>query len=379
VFLNAILLTIPQPSTFVTFSMANTRFRLETFRPWNPFQDQVQLLLDPPDICRYPSPVSITATPPSPNPYVTVSQVPRVYSHKPERHPLPARPPVEVCLDGGARLDSLAPNHEPGVSKPAVTADQHPRASDAENSIQTRELPSTETVDPAILSDHICLGAKQIQTSENNAGIATSPDSAFADSGPSQSSRFASEDAPSQSSRRDAEDTVTPNRQHSRLARRSKARKRHTGNGSGRLPNKGPSRRKNLSFPVLRSQFSAMSVDDRLQFLSWLFEGALQRCVPTSTSTGTTSASSSNQDAVMTCGNERLNSITESVDTRNSSRKGKPWSMEEKRLLVKLREEQNLSWSEVIKLFEEKFPGRSKGSIQVYWSTTIKKKRVSWS
>ena len=41
----------------------------------------------------------------------------------------------------------------------------------------------------------------------------------------------------------------------------------------------------------------------------------------------------------MTYDNERLNSITESINTRNSSRKGKPWSIEEERLLVKLREE----------------------------------------
>lgn len=81
----------------------------------------------------------------------------------------------------------------------------------------------------------------------------------------------------------------------------------------------------------------------------------------------------------MRYGNKRLNSITETFDARNPSRKGKPRSMEEERLLVKLREEQNLSWSEVIEQFEGKFPGRSKGSIQVFWSTTIKRKLLSWS
>jgi len=69
----------------------------------------------------------------------------------------------------------------------------------------------------------------------------------------------------------------------------------------------------------------------------------------------------------MTCDNERLNSIPESVDTQNSSRKGKPWALEEGRLLVKLREEQNLAWLEVLRHFTQRFPGRSKGSIQVYW------------
>jgi hypothetical protein len=53
--------------------------------------------------------------------------------------------------------------------------------------------------------------------------------------------------------------------------------------------------------------------------------------------------------------------------------------IEEGRLLVKLREEQNLAWSEVLKHFTQRFPGRSKGSIQVYWSITLKIKRLSWS
>jgi hypothetical protein len=45
--------------------------------------------------------------------------------------------------------------------------------------------------------------------------------------------------------------------------------------------------------------------------------------------------------------------------------------------LVSLREEQNLAWSEVTRLFAKKFPGRSKGTLQVYWSTTLKKQQLS--
>ncbi|CDM35129.1 unnamed protein product [Penicillium roqueforti FM164] len=37
----------------------------------------------------------------------------------------------------------------------------------------------------------------------------------------------------------------------------------------------------------------------------------------------------------------------------------------------------NLAWSEVTRQFAQKFAGRSKGSIQVYWSTTLKKQRRS--
>jgi hypothetical protein len=50
--------------------------------------------------------------------------------------------------------------------------------------------------------------------------------------------------------------------------------------------------------------------------------------------------------------------------------------MEENVLLVNLREEQNLAWPEVTRLFAQKFPGRSKGSLQVYWSTTLKNQRL---
>lgn len=68
------------------------------------------------------------------------------------------------------------------------------------------------------------------------------------------------------------------------------------------------------------------------------------------------------------------------ADAQNalSTRKHRPWSVEEDRLLVKLREEQGLAWSEVTWHFAQKFPGRSKGSIQVYYGTTLKKERATW-
>ncbi|KAJ5588022.1 hypothetical protein N7537_010700 [Penicillium hordei] len=45
--------------------MSSTNFRLESFRPWNTFQDKAQPLRDPPGTSRYPSPISISTTPPS--------------------------------------------------------------------------------------------------------------------------------------------------------------------------------------------------------------------------------------------------------------------------------------------------------------------------
>lgn len=55
---------------------------------------------------------------------------------------------------------------------------------------------------------------------------------------------------------------------------------------------------------------------------------------------------------------------------------GLPWSVEENRLLLEARGEGNLAMPEVIKRFEN-FPERSKGSIQVHWSTKLRKQRLS--
>jgi len=55
-------------------------------------------------------------------------------------------------------------------------------------------------------------------------------------------------------------------------------------------------------------------------------------------------------------------------------RKGKRWLPQEEELLVKLKRDQGLPWSGVTRLFSEQYPGRSQGSIQVYWSTNLKKR-----
>ncbi|KAI2746734.1 hypothetical protein DTO013E5_55 [Penicillium roqueforti] len=188
--------------------MSNASFRLESFRPWNPFQDKNQPLRDSLDICRYPSPVSMTASPPFSNPVGPVLKSQKGHSYRPGQHPLPARPPLEVCLDSGLHTDAQTTRHDPedlgrttssphgetfdsddilhlqgiqGTEKvdsvtmpdnvcldakhrspgfgscdlePAVIAGQHPQAVESGNPTQTGELPNTETIDPAILDDH---------------------------------------------------------------------------------------------------------------------------------------------------------------------------------------------------------------------------------
>ena len=404
--------------------MSNTSFRLESFRPWNPFQDKAQPLRDPPGACRYPSPVSITATPPSSNSSDQDPQSCKHHFNKPERHPLPARPPTEVCLGG---LHSETPNprreleglgrtpsainypqsfgpesipqsqsivcaddvapamfadsvrrdteHQPlGLesdgSEPIVFAGQQPQTVDSEDDAQTRELSVIGTIDPAILNGYDSPDADQVQTSES---IATHR----ADC-PAKSTRSQKKASSLQGRRQNSKGTMGTDCQ-SKTTKRSGVGKRHMNNRPGRF-NKSSSHRQSISFPTVRAQFSALSVEDRLQFLSWLFEGALSHCASSPSSPGAASlprcVSGQFDDITYECDHTSLN--TELVEVQGtSSRKGLPWSGEEDHLLMKLREEQKLAWSEVIKQFSRKFPGRSKGSIQVYWSTSHKKKRSS--
>jgi hypothetical protein len=58
--------------------------------------------------------------------------------------------------------------------------------------------------------------------------------------------------------------------------------------------------------------------------------------------------------------------------TLEKSRKGMPWLPEEESLLLELRNTRGLPWSDVTNLFSLQYPGRSQGSIQVYWSTKLK-------
>lgn len=57
---------------------------------------------------------------------------------------------------------------------------------------------------------------------------------------------------------------------------------------------------------------------------------------------------------------------------RKPSRRSR-WSSGEVDLLVKLRRDEQRPWSEVVKLFLDRYPGRTSASIQVYWSTKLKK------
>lgn len=54
-----------------------------------------------------------------------------------------------------------------------------------------------------------------------------------------------------------------------------------------------------------------------------------------------------------------------------------PWSSGEVDLLLQLRRDKQRPWSEVVKLFSDRYPGRSPGAIQVYWSTYGRQKSMT--
>lgn len=130
---------------------------------------------------------------------------------------------------------------------------------------------------------------------------------------------------------------------------------------------------------TLRSHFLASSVEERLEFLSWLFESTLPRCIsesPSAVDVSSTTGKVGRAEAQLARRQARPHKTSRNLNAKKlpqvNSRKGKPWSPEEVSLLVRLRKDQNLPWSEVTKQFTDRFPGRTQGSIQVYWSTKLK-------
>jgi hypothetical protein len=66
-------------------------------------------------------------------------------------------------------------------------------------------------------------------------------------------------------------------------------------------------------------------------------------------------------------------SRTDRNKAQRKPRRRLPWSSEEVDLLLKLRRDEQRPWSEVTRLFSDRYPGRSPGAIQVYWSTVVRK------
>lgn len=71
-----------------------------------------------------------------------------------------------------------------------------------------------------------------------------------------------------------------------------------------------------------------------------------------------------------------FNQATTTATTLIISWRSQQWSSEEVNYLRQLRSTEQRPWSEMLSLFSSRFPGRSPGAKQVYWSTTIRK---TWS
>ncbi|KAE8344887.1 hypothetical protein BDV24DRAFT_171386 [Aspergillus arachidicola] len=138
-----------------------------------------------------------------------------------------------------------------------------------------------------------------------------------------------------------------------RSGKQSKPRKRKL-----RRPDGPPPKR-------VRGSHTSVAEGNSVQFLPWLLEGALPyhmlRLDPLTTGNG---------DAWPV---SPLTQRSNSSEPHGSSRKGLPWSSEEKGLVLRLRRDEKRPWSEVTRLISGQFPGRSRGSIQVFWSTTLKR------
>ena len=272
-------------------------------------------------------------------------------------------------MDGGLRSASQAPDLEPAESEPV---DQRFLTSNLDDPTQPQEACSGENTDPAILYDAGHTGTEQIRESESIAGVGLDQDLAFAQGQFLSDSRPSEVHSPSRPRQSVQGEVTGSNGQKIQAPRRSSAGRRHTGKVFSRLPTPGTRRHKHPPFSTVRSQFMVMSVEDTLQFLSWLFEVALSHCVSLSPSINAASAfgCSPNVETEMMYDRDHPNLGADIADVQNSlsTRKHRPWSVEEYRLLVKLREEQGLAWSEVTWHFAQKIPRRSKGSIQVYYA-----------
>ncbi|KAL4861670.1 hypothetical protein BDV12DRAFT_179919 [Aspergillus spectabilis] len=127
------------------------------------------------------------------------------------------------------------------------------------------------------------------------------------------------------------------------------------------------------SFISLKSHFLSLPLEERLQFLSWLFEGALPRCMPDPTRT-TCEDRTVWSEVQSTSTIESSQTQCDSCELRESSRKGRSWSKEEMDLLERLRMKEKRPWSEVVRIFSDQYPGRTPTSIQVWWGKTLKKR-----
>lgn len=125
---------------------------------------------------------------------------------------------------------------------------------------------------------------------------------------------------------------------------------------------------------TLHSCFSAAPLHERLDFLAWLFKTGLSE----SLSAASVELPSARVKTIDPCLEPTQSKHCRPRAARNTarptsteSRKGKAWEHDEEMLLVQLKKDR-LPWSMIARRFEERFPGRTQGTIQVKWSKDFK-------
>lgn len=388
-------------------------FSLESFRPWKPLQDSSLRQEEHLPSHRYPSPVSLGA-PPSPsnkNKLGIDSQVPS--TSKPERHPLPVRPPIEVCVDGGSQSVDQA-TRQPESADQTSPVDQNSGNLDFEDIFDSGSLlgsgqigdiisssiddnleqpiniescdqtffcgrdpmpqfmtsasaassglgdsTSGQTVDPSTLEAHDFRDCER-QHASQIAPASPARAEVYQKSG-SPSSEY---DASCRGRQQNSPRVIKPSRRSSRVQKVSVVIDNRPKNRIERST-RGPDLYKG-SLSTMRAHFSALTAEDRLEFLSWLFESALTHCVPCP------------REGLSTLPNpDFASSMTKRASPGPcSSRKHQRYSAEEDRLLIQLKGE-GFAWREINRRFGEHFPGRNAVSIQTYWSTKLSKQGLS--
>lgn len=391
--------------------MSNEMFRLESFRPWKPLQDSSLRQEERLPARRYPSPVSLGATPSSSNTKNLGLNLQVTCASKPDRHPLPVRPPIEVCVGVGSQsvdqttrqpesADQTSPVNQnsgnldvedisdsesvlgTGKIDDIISSSINDNSEQATNIVscdQTSfrldpmlqsmtfspaassglgDFTSGQTVEPSMLEDHDLRDCEREHTSKITPACPASAEVYRKSESPS------SEDDDSCRGRQlNSPKVRKPSRRSSRIQKVSVVNDNRPKDRSERCT-RGPDLHKG-SFSTMRAHFSALTAEDRLQFLSWLFESALTRCVPCPREVP---GALPNPDV--------SSSMTKRASPGPcSSRKRLRYSAEEKRFLIQLKEE-GFAWAEVTRRFRAKFPWRSPGAIQMYWSTKLSKQSL---
>lgn len=254
--------------------MSSASFRLGAFRPWNPSQEKPNYPRNSAEISRYPSPVSMAAVPPPHPTRDNASTALQSHLDINRKHSLPPRPPAEVCFNDKSLSDTQSSQPAAEDSQQTVPLEQHRQTYLNPNPVKIQEGSAISHIDPAILASSSCSSA------EHAAEVVASHDITLTDACPSPEPPLVDLDIPPLPSQNDVQTTVTSNENTARVTKCSHTRNT-TRNGPRRFNNKNTSCRIRPSFPLVRSQFLDMPFEDRLQFLSWLFEGSLHRCIPT--------------------------------------------------------------------------------------------------